>query len=173
MNNLIVRTLGSSLLALGLCVGAAEDPKPASPPSAPGAQRPDRPGRGAGPGGQRVDRVKQLTEQLGLSTDQAAKLRPIFAEETKKRTALREDTSLSPADRRAKTTKLTEETRQKIVEAKILTDDQLKKWDTLREEQRKRSLEGRQRGGGQGGQGGPGRGAGRGNRGGGGNGSPQ
>jgi hypothetical protein len=119
-----------------------------------------------------MDRAKQLADRLGLSPEQVEKLRPILTEENKKRRTLVDDTSLTPAARREQMGKLGGETRTKIREAKILTDDQMKKWDTLVEDQRKRAAEGGQRGNGNG-NGNRGNGGGRGNRGGGGGGGGQ
>lgn len=161
------RTLACALslltvLATPTGVAQAQDANPA--PAQPAAGRPNRPGGPGGPGGPaRPDRAKQLTEQLGLSPEQVEKLHPILTEENKKRRSLVNDASLTPAARREQMGKLGEETRKKVREAKILTDDQMKKWDSLVEEQRKRAAEGGQRGNGNRGNGG-----GRGNRGGGG-----
>src|SRR5260370_10657774 len=47
-------------------------------------------------------RLKMLTEKLNLTEDQQAKLKPILEDESKQMKAVHDDTSLAPADRRAK-----------------------------------------------------------------------
>jgi hypothetical protein len=151
MKHVMICTLAAALIG-GQGVAQAQDSKPADKP-APAAGQPARPDR---PPGQRQaggDRMKMLAEQLKLTTEQQDKLRPIFAEETKKARELREDTALAPEQRREKMGKIREETRKKVKDAKILSDEQWKKWEEILAQQRNRGGQGGQgRQGGQGGQ---------------------
>ena len=126
-------------------VSGADEPKTAAPPK-PAVERPNRPpGTAGGGGGQRVDRIKQMAEQLGLTQEQQDKLKPILAEEAKKMRELRQDTTLSNEQRREKMAKLREENQKALKDSKILTDDQLKKWEKIQEDNRKRAQERRPR----------------------------
>ena len=72
---------------------------------------------------QRVDRMlDRMTQNLNLSDDQRAKIRPILLDQAQQMRALRDDTSLSPQDRRAKVRAIRHATRQKVDQ--ILTAEQ-------------------------------------------------
>ena len=147
MKHWILGSVAAIGLASALVCGAAEEKKPAGTTgtATPAAQRPARPGGGPG---QQADRLKMLAERLGLSAEQQEKLKPLLAEETKKMQELRQDTNLQGQERRDKMAKIREDSRKKIKDAKILTDDQWKKWDEMLAKQRQRG-----QGQGQGGQG--------------------
>lgn len=81
-------------------------------------------GRGRGPS------IEMLTEQLGLTKDQAEKLKPAFEAQRAKMEALRNDESLSQEDRRSRMRSIREEGDTAI--AAVLTAEQKKKWDELR-----------------------------------------
>lgn len=84
-------------------VSAAEETAPAAP-AKPAVERPNRPpgggGGGGGGAGQRVDRIKQMAEQLGLTQEQQDKLKTLFADQAKKARELRQDTALTDEQRR-------------------------------------------------------------------------
>jgi Spy/CpxP family protein refolding chaperone len=106
---------------------------------------PARGGRGGGRGGMNMtpdERLKQMTEQLTLTTEQQAKIKPILEDYQKKVTAIPQD----DADRRGKMTSARDDATEKI--NAILTADQKTKWETAG------GLRGG-RGGRRGGQGGP------------------
>ncbi len=93
---------------------------------------PPPPQRGSGHPGPRLDperRLARLTEELGLTADQQAKIRQIYAAEIE---ALRqsEAAALTGEARRAKFRELRREHREKI--AAILTSEQRAKFATLR-----------------------------------------
>ena len=136
----------------------AQDSKPAAPtaptapatPAAPAGERPNRgrgPGAGGGAGGIE-QRVKTMNAQLTLTEEQQDKLKKLFTEQAAKTRDLRQDTSLTPEQRREKTTKLREENQKQLKDSKILTDDQLKKWEKFQEEQRARAQQNRPAGAG-------------------------
>ena len=110
-----------SLLALGP-VAQAQDKKPDAAPNAPAGRR--------AAGGQ--DQLKRITEELKLTDEQAAKLKPILKEEIDKLRALRQDTSLSRQDRAAKTKEIRDAVTGKV--KPILTADQVEKWNKFREQ---------------------------------------
>ena len=108
-----------SLVAFGPMAKAdASDSKPAA--------------RGKGKAGARHDRMKQIVDELNLTDDQKAKVKPIFQDEAQKMKALRQDTNLSKQDKMAKLKSIHEETDAKL--KPILTSEQLEKWNKLREE---------------------------------------
>src|SRR5258708_37387875 len=77
-------------------------------------------------------RLKMLTEKLNLTDDQQAKLKPILEDESKQMKAVHDDTSLAPADRRAKMKELHEASTDKI--NAVLTPDQQAKWKQMKQE---------------------------------------
>jgi Spy/CpxP family protein refolding chaperone len=77
-------------------------------------------------------RLKMLTEKLDLTEDQQAKLKPILEDESQQAKALHEDTSLAPADRRAKMKELHASSTEKI--NAVLTPDQQTKWKQMQQE---------------------------------------
>ena len=92
-------------------------------------------GEGQGPhrGMPSVDeRVQHLTKTLNLSTDQQAKVKSILEDQQSQMTSLRQDTSMSQQDRRAKFQQIHEASTQKIRET--LTDDQKAKFDAMQAE---------------------------------------
>jgi len=128
-----------AMLATGLALAAspalraAVEAQPQPPPPAPGAPAPDaaQPNQ---PGwrGRRMDpgqRLQHLTEALGLSEDQQAKIKAIFKEEVEKRRAIMDDTSLSREDLRAKMMDLGQEMQARL--RALLTPEQQQKFDAM------------------------------------------
>lgn len=142
-----------ALLAAGLSVaalpaiyaadesGASSTPAYENPPadsSAPpaGARRHgDRPGM---PGREAMG--QEIKEKLGLSADQDAKMKAIREKHQVQRQALRGDESLSMEARRQKGREIME-AEQKEIRA-VLTPDQAKKWDEMRQNMRQRGKPG-------------------------------
>jgi Spy/CpxP family protein refolding chaperone len=77
-------------------------------------------------------RLKKLTEKLNLTEDQQAKVKPILEDESKHMKALHDDTSLAPADERAKMKDLHDSSTEKI--NAVLTPDQQAKWKQMQQE---------------------------------------
>ena len=73
------------------------------------------------------DHVKHLTKELNLTEDQQAKVKSILEEQQKQMAALRQDSTLSPEECRAKFQEIHQKTSQEIREAK----DQQRKFDEL------------------------------------------
>ena len=76
------------------------------------------------------DRMKNIANELQLTDDQKAKLKPIFQDEAQKLKALRQDTNLSKQDKKAKLKTIHEDANAKV--KPILTAEQLEKWNKLR-----------------------------------------
>ena len=88
-------------------------------------------GEGRGPGGHNpAERLKMMTEKLGLSEDQTAKIKAIFEKNFPKMKELREDTSLSQEDKRAKFMELRKAEMEEI--RAVLTPEQQEKLKELR-----------------------------------------
>ena len=89
-----------------------------------------------GPGGRRMlspdERLAQLTEQLDLTDEQAAKMKPIIEEQSKKQQELFESAGGDRATMRAEMTKLMEETDKRYAE--VLTEDQMNEYREMRQE---------------------------------------
>lgn len=142
-----------ALLAAGLSVaalpaiyaadesGASSTPAYENPPadsSAPPAsarRHGDRPGM---PGREAMG--QEIKEKLGLSADQDAKIKAIHGKYQPQMQALRNDESLTPEARREKGRGIME-AQQKEIRA-VLTPDQAKKWDEMRQNMRQRGKPG-------------------------------
>jgi periplasmic protein CpxP/Spy len=81
--------------------------------------------------------VQRLVDQLNLTPDQKAKADPFLEEDGKKIRALRDDSSLSAEDRKKKSAEIRKGTVAKL--KPILTEDQWKQFEQLREERQKQS----------------------------------
>lgn len=123
-------------VALGSWVTSAQaadpapktEPKPAAP-AAPAAvpAAPGKDAKGAPTARPPMrDRTDFLAQYLELTDQQKEKVRPIFAEESKKIEALRKETTMTPEDRRTKYTEIREATNAKLKE--VLTEAQWKKY---------------------------------------------
>jgi len=88
----------------------------------------DRPGGQMGPGGRRGpmspdDRLKQMTKNFNLTTDQQAKIKPIFVAERKRMQDLMND---STGDRKSMRTKMQEIQRDTNKQVREVLDDKQK-----------------------------------------------
>jgi Spy/CpxP family protein refolding chaperone len=137
-NKLILLTA----LALGclIAVNAGAQEKPNRPPG-------QHPAQGGPNGEQAGPRRGNIAEQLNLTAEQKPKVEAIMKEAGNKRKALREDTSLTPEQRREKAQALQAETKAKLKD--VLTAEQLTKFEEMAKNRR-----GQNPGGGPGGPGG-------------------
>lgn len=78
------------------------------------------------------ERLQHMTKMLNLTDDQQAKIKPILEDQQKQAMALRENTSLSQDDKRAKFQQTHEDAMRKV--RAVLTDEQKAKWDQLHAE---------------------------------------
>jgi len=92
----------------------------------------DRPAMRHGP----EQRLARLSAQLKLTDDQKAKIRPILEDEHKQFLALRQDSSLAPRERRARTQEIRARTFDRM--QPILTQDQQTKLQQIREKEKER-----------------------------------
>ncbi len=79
--------------------------------------------------------TQRLVSQLTLTPEQKTKVDPILEDDAKKLLALRQDASLSPEDRRTKSSEVRKDTDAKL--KSVLTDEQWKKLQELKEERKK------------------------------------
>jgi Spy/CpxP family protein refolding chaperone len=80
--------------------------------------------------------LARMTQQLHLTDEQQAKIKPILEEQHKQMMALRQDTSMSREDRRAKFQEIRKQTFEKM--NPILTAEQQKQFQQMRRERRGR-----------------------------------
>ncbi len=96
--------------------------------------------QGGGGGGRGMmtpdQQVERLDTALTLTADQKTSIKAIFEASMKDQMALRQDTSLSDDDRRAKMTAMREAQTAKI--KAVLTDEQKTKYDEMMKAQRQR-----------------------------------
>ena len=123
------KTILTLLLATGLtfCAQAQDNKtdKPATPPAADNAENPRARAR---------ERWEKFQQELNLTAEQKEKFQKLFQENMEKGRELRNDTSLSQEEKRAKF-----QEQMKSFEAgvkEILTAEQFEKWKKFREEAR-------------------------------------
>lgn len=94
-------------------------------------------------GGQRMrgpmtpeDHLARMTQQLKLTDEQQAKIKPILEIQHNKMMDLRQDTSMSREDRFAKFREIRQDSLEKI--KPILTPDQQKQWEKIQQSRRVR-----------------------------------
>lgn len=75
------------------------------------------------------ERVQHLTKALNLTADQQAKVKSILEDQKNQMASLKQDTSMSQQDRRAKFQQIHEASTQKIRD--VLNDDQKAKFDQM------------------------------------------
>jgi Spy/CpxP family protein refolding chaperone len=96
----------------------------------------------ASPQGPR-SQLQNMVDKLNLTTDQKAKADPILDADAKQVRALRDDSSLSAEDRSKKTAEIR---RQSDLQLKpILTGEQWKKLEQLREERKAQGKQGKKK----------------------------
>ena len=78
--------------------------------------------------------MSRMTQELNLTADQQAKIKPIFASEHSQMRALKKDTSLTAQQRREKMKEIRQTADSQIKQ--VLTADQQTKWQQLRAEKR-------------------------------------
>ncbi len=86
------------------------------------------------------ERLNNLSKELNLTDDQKAKIKPILGNEAAQMKALREDTSLSREDRRAKFSDIQKKASDHI--KAVLNPDQQKKYDDMQARMRERREQG-------------------------------
>ncbi|HEY8965302.1 MAG TPA: hypothetical protein VIM58_02590 [Candidatus Methylacidiphilales bacterium] len=123
-----LRPLGFGLLAFAAAALAPSVRAQSTPPPAP----PAPPADGAPAPHHGMDPAKQLErmkKDLGLSDDQVAKLKPIFADQFAAMKSIHENTSLSDEEKHTQAKAAREAAMEKI--KAILTPDQLEKYKAM------------------------------------------
>ena len=111
----------TALVASSLFVGTALQAEDSTTPPPSG----DKPH--SGPGGMHGrPNGDTIAKELGLTDDQKAKVKIVLEDQQTQMKALHEDTTLSPADKKAKFMELRKASQAKMKE--ILTADQYEKW---------------------------------------------
>jgi len=82
------------------------------------------------------ERVQHLTKKLNLTDDQQTKVKSILENQQSEANSLRQDTSLSQQDRRAKFMQIHQTTQQSIRD--VLTDEQKAKFDQMQEQRQEK-----------------------------------
>src|SRR5690348_1729998 len=128
--NIILSVAAMLILSAAAFAGRPQD---AQSPQQPSAQSGTGHGHGAGEGrgmGMNADTMlDRMSKELNLTDDQKAKIKPILEEQTKQMQDLRQNTSASDQDRRAKMKQIHENTMSQV--RPILTADQQKKLDEM------------------------------------------
>jgi periplasmic protein CpxP/Spy len=126
----------SSLFALGVAIAAPQNSAPAQDQPAP-QQKGEWAGRhgAADPNKE----VQHLTKKLNLTADQQNQILPILTERRQQMESIRNDSSLSQQDRRAKMRSAREDSDTKI--RAVLNDDQKKTYDQMQQQMRERRSE--------------------------------
>jgi len=89
--------------------------------------------------GARVEQQKKLVEDLKLTEDQKTQYKALFQEEAKKRKELRENTAVTPQERRAKAKEIRDGTTAKV--KKLFTPEQFEMWQKARQAPKTESAE--------------------------------
>jgi periplasmic protein CpxP/Spy len=114
-----------ALLTTGAMFASAQAADTASPAAQDTQTQANAPKRGMNPERQ----AKRLGKQLNLSQDQVSQIEPILADRDQQMQALRGDSSLAPADRRAKAKGIMDDSNTKI-EA-VLNDQQKQQYEQM------------------------------------------
>lgn len=127
---LIATMLAGLCLGLGTAIAQEnQEQSPQGPPPGMGEHMGHRPMMPSV-----ADRIKHLTQKLNLTDDQQAKLKPILEDQRKQMEQIHNDSSLSREDRFSKMQQVRASSDTQI--KAVLTADQQKKFDKMREEQR-------------------------------------
>jgi protein CpxP len=133
------RTTRRMLLAI-TCAAALASPILAQDPSTP-----PPPQHEGGPGGgpeMQQKRLEHMTAELNLTPDQVSQIKAIQDDGRQQMTAMRNDSSISGADRHAKMTALRDAQDARI--KSVLTDEQKTKYDAMQANMRQRRGDGGQ-----------------------------
>lgn len=106
-----------------------QPPAPANPPDE-GAAPNGRPGRG----GNIENRLEMMSKQLNLTDEQRENIRPLLKHEVERIKEVRSNTELTQDQARRRIQMIRKNTRQKVAE--ILTPEQRKQWQEMRQEHR-------------------------------------
>jgi Spy/CpxP family protein refolding chaperone len=130
--------MGATMLAL-CTIALSTMPMMAQDNSAPPPQQQDQAGpqgRHGGPGQREERQVEFLTKKLNLTPDQVTQVKAIDDSSRQQMMALRNDSTVAQADKRAKAMDIHKASQDKI--RAVLTEDQKTKFDALQAEMKAR-----------------------------------
>jgi periplasmic protein CpxP/Spy len=127
-------TVALCTIALGAMPMMAQD-NSAAPPQQQQDQAGPQGGRHGGPG-REEHQIEFLTKKLNLTPDQVTQVKAIDDNSRQQMMALRSDTTVAQADKRAKMMAIHQASQDKI--RAVLTDDQKTKYDALQAEMKAR-----------------------------------
>jgi protein CpxP len=129
MDSKLFRAAAVLLCAGGLMVSSAIAQQPQDGPPPPDGQMQGPPPGGHEGRGNPEHHVEMLQKHLGLTDDQAAQAKTIYANQWSKAEAVRTNTALAPHDRRTQMMAIHEDAEAKI--HAILTPEQKTKYDAM------------------------------------------
>ncbi len=144
--NLILSMAAMLIFSAAAFAGTPQDAQSSQQPNAQsGTGHGHGAGEGHGRGMMNADAMlDHMSKELNLTDDQKTKIKPILEEQTKQMQDVRQSTSTSPEDRRAKMKQIHENTMSQI--RPILNSDQQKKLEEMMSRRGERG-EGHQHGG--------------------------
>jgi protein CpxP len=123
-----------AVCAAALCAAPAMAQDNSAPPAPPLQDHMGSPMGGRG--GMQEHQLEMMTKRLNLTPDQVTQVKAIDADTMKQAMAVRNDTTLSQADKRSKMMDLHTAAQTKI--RALLTDDQKTKYDAMQAEMKER-----------------------------------
>jgi Spy/CpxP family protein refolding chaperone len=125
LKQFVLAFVAASVISVAVPFASAQDNPPSDQPA--GAAHENGGWRHGPP--DPVQRTKELSKQLKLTSDQQTKVLDIFQSEHSQMESLRQDSSLSQEDRRAKMMDIHKSTDTQV--RALLDSDQQKKWDEI------------------------------------------
>lgn len=132
----VFRKAGMRMAMVALCCGALCAFPVMAQDTAPAAPQQGMEGHGHHRGG---DATEMLTKKLNLTSDQQTQVKAIDDDQRSQMMAVRNDTSIPQADKRAKMMDIHKASSDKI--RAILTDDQKTKYDAMQSQMKERMKE--------------------------------
>jgi protein CpxP len=130
----VIAVVAASLITGASVLSLAQESQPAT--QAPSASSSDKQGHGKHGKQDPAERVQKLSKKLNLSSEQQTKVQGILESQQQQMQSLRQDTSLSAQDRKAKAADLRQSTSSQI--RAVLNADQQKKFDQMEQKHKQR-----------------------------------
>ena len=130
----VIAVVAASLISGASVFSLAQESQPPTQGST--ASSSDKQGHGKHGKQDPATRVQKLSKKLNLSSDQQAKVQGILENQQQQMQSLRQDTSLSKEDKRAKVADLRQSTSSQI--RALLNGDQQKKFDEMEKKHEQR-----------------------------------
>ena len=130
----VIAVVAASLITGASVFSLGQESQPAT--QAPSASSSDKQGHGKHGKQDPATRVQKMSKKLNLSSDQQTKVQGILESQQQQMQSLRQDTSLSAQDRKAKAAELRQSTANQIRAS--LNADQQKKFDEMEKKHEQR-----------------------------------